>query len=125
MKLVCGGIDCIIIMCAARFGDRYEYHWCDGVNYKKPTALPAPQYIALLMEWVESQINDESLFPVQIGQCCHRFIVVGFGCFFYEVNQKMGLLVILGDLPPPSHHHSSTSSPFHLKQYPFTISLIH
>lgn len=51
------------------FDDRYEYHWCDGVNYKKPTALPAPQYIALLMEWVESQINDESLFPVQIGQC--------------------------------------------------------
>nr|KAG5702900.1 hypothetical protein BaRGS_034673 [Batillaria attramentaria] len=46
---------------------RYEYHWCDGVNYKKPTALPAPQYISLLMEWVESQINDESLFPVQVG----------------------------------------------------------
>ncbi|KAK7491488.1 hypothetical protein BaRGS_00017317 [Batillaria attramentaria] len=48
-------------------GPRYEYHWCDGVNYKKPTALPAPQYISLLMEWVESQINDESLFPVQVG----------------------------------------------------------
>ncbi|KAK7099031.1 MOB kinase activator 3B-like [Littorina saxatilis] len=48
-------------------GPRYEYHWCDGVNYKKPTALPAPQYIGLLMEWVESQINDENLFPVQIG----------------------------------------------------------
>ncbi|XP_076472121.1 MOB kinase activator 3B-like [Babylonia areolata] len=48
-------------------GPRYEYHWCDGVNYKKPTALPAPHYITLLMEWVESQINDESIFPVQMG----------------------------------------------------------
>ena len=47
---------------------RYEYHWCDGVNYKKPTALPAPQYITLLMEWVESQINDESIFPVKVGR---------------------------------------------------------
>ncbi|CAG5118342.1 unnamed protein product [Candidula unifasciata] len=49
-------------------GTKYEYHWCDGVNYKKPTALPAPQYITLLMEWVETQINDENLFPVQVGK---------------------------------------------------------
>ncbi|CAL1535100.1 unnamed protein product [Lymnaea stagnalis] len=49
-------------------GPKYEYHWCDGVNYKRPTALPAPQYITLLMEWVEAQINDENLFPVQIGK---------------------------------------------------------
>ena len=57
-----------LFLCGVHLRVRYEYHWCDGVNYKKPTALPAPQYIALLMEWVESQINDESLFPVQIGQ---------------------------------------------------------
>ena len=50
------------------YGYRYEYHWCDGVNYKKPTALPAPQYISLLMEWVESQINDENIFPVKVGK---------------------------------------------------------
>ncbi|BFZ04218.1 hypothetical protein BsWGS_07257 [Bradybaena similaris] len=49
-------------------GPKYEYHWCDGVNYKKPTALPAPQYITLLMEWVEAQINDENLFPIQLGR---------------------------------------------------------
>ena len=55
---------------------RYEYHWCDGVNYKKPTALPAPQYIALLMEWVEAQINDESIFPVKVGT---YFLNVGNG----------------------------------------------
>ncbi|KAL4225504.1 MOB kinase activator 3B [Mactra antiquata] len=48
-------------------GPKYEYHWCDGIHYKKPTALPAPQYITLLMEWVESQINDETIFPVKVG----------------------------------------------------------
>ncbi|KAJ8298748.1 hypothetical protein KUTeg_022808, partial [Tegillarca granosa] len=45
----------------------YDYLWCDGLTYKKPTALPAPKYITLLMEWVESQINDENIFPVKVG----------------------------------------------------------
>ena len=33
----------------------------DGVKYKKPVHLPAPQYISLLMDWVETQINDEQV----------------------------------------------------------------
>ena len=40
-------------------GAKFEYLWQDGTKYKKPTHLPAPQYISLLMDWVESQINDE------------------------------------------------------------------
>lgn len=47
---------------------RYEYHWADGNKYKKPTALPASQYIALLMDWVETQINNEDIFPVRAGE---------------------------------------------------------
>ena len=43
------------------------FRWCDGVKYKKPTSLNAPSYITLLMEWVEAIINDESIFPVQVG----------------------------------------------------------
>ena len=43
---------------------KIEYIIQDGVKYKKPVHLPAPEYIALLMDWIESQINDESLFPV-------------------------------------------------------------
>ena len=44
--------------------------WCDGPNgnYKKPTPLPAPVYINLLMDWIEEQINNEALFP---GSCGH------------------------------------------------------
>lgn len=45
-------------------GQKFEYLWADGAKYKKPTQLPAPQYINLLMDWVETQINNETLFPV-------------------------------------------------------------
>lgn len=45
-------------------GSRYEYLWVDGKQYKKPTKLPAPKYIEMLMDWTEEQINNESVFPV-------------------------------------------------------------
>lgn len=48
-------------------GPKYEYAWCDGNRYKKATKLPAPQYISLLMDWVEDQINNEDVFPVKVG----------------------------------------------------------
>lgn len=28
--------------------------------YKKPTSMPAPKYIGLLMDWTEALINDDS-----------------------------------------------------------------
>ena len=49
-------------------GPKYEYLWCDGDLYKKPTQLSAPKYITLLMEWIEKQINEESIFPVTVGK---------------------------------------------------------
>lgn len=49
-------------------GARFEYLWADGDKYKKPTALPAPQYVSLLMDWIETQINNENLFPVSTGK---------------------------------------------------------
>lgn len=45
-------------------GARFEYLWADGDKYKKPTVLPAPQYVSLLLDWIESQINNENIFPV-------------------------------------------------------------
>lgn len=50
-------------------GPKYEYLWCDlkVEKYKKPTRLPAPTYIFLLMEWIERQINNEQIFPVTMG----------------------------------------------------------
>ncbi|KAI6200753.1 hypothetical protein M3Y96_00767500 [Aphelenchoides besseyi] len=44
-------------------GSKYEYLWQDDQNFKRPTRLPAPQYMSLLMEWIEQRINDETIFP--------------------------------------------------------------
>lgn len=48
-------------------GKKFEYHWRDNVRYKKPTPLPAPKYIDLLMDWIDLQINDNSIFPTDVG----------------------------------------------------------
>ncbi|XP_010013040.1 PREDICTED: MOB kinase activator 3B, partial [Nestor notabilis] len=47
-------------------GPKYEYRWQDDMKYKKPTALPAPQYMNLLMDWIEVQINNEDIFPTNV-----------------------------------------------------------
>lgn len=44
---------------------RFEYLWKDGKEYKSPVKKPAPEYIDLLMQWVEEQLNDEELFPIE------------------------------------------------------------
>jgi len=48
-------------------GPQYEYLWADGVKVKKPIKVSAPEYVDLLMSWVESQLNDENIFPLQLG----------------------------------------------------------
>ena len=45
-------------------GPKYEYLWQDGSKFKKPTKLPANQYISLLMDWIEGQVNDTAIFPL-------------------------------------------------------------
>ncbi|XP_003386188.1 PREDICTED: MOB kinase activator 3B-like [Amphimedon queenslandica] len=47
-------------------GPKFEYYWADEVQ-KKPQKLPANQYVTKLMEWIEKQINDENIFPSQVG----------------------------------------------------------
>lgn len=49
---------------------RYEYHWADGTNIKKPIKCSAPKYIDYLMTWVQDQLDDETLFPSKIGALC-------------------------------------------------------
>eukprot|EP00485_Elphidium_margaritaceum_P003089 CAMPEP_0202685486 /NCGR_PEP_ID=MMETSP1385-20130828/1268_1 /ASSEMBLY_ACC=CAM_ASM_000861 /TAXON_ID=933848 /ORGANISM="Elphidium margaritaceum" /LENGTH=238 /DNA_ID=CAMNT_0049339847 /DNA_START=94 /DNA_END=810 /DNA_ORIENTATION=+ len=48
-------------------GPKYEYLWMDGVKFKKPHKCSAPEYIDLLMSWVEEQINDARIFPIEDG----------------------------------------------------------
>jgi len=48
-------------------GPQYEYLWADGVKVKNPIKVSAPEYVDLLMSWVETQLNDENIFPLQLG----------------------------------------------------------
>lgn len=48
-------------------GPDYQYRWCDGQKYPKPVDLPACEYIGCLMDWVDSQLENEQLFPSAIG----------------------------------------------------------
>lgn len=59
---------------------RYEYRWADGVQIKKPIEVSAPKYVEYLMDWIESQLDNESIFPQRIGiliftVCFHEYII--------------------------------------------------
>lgn len=41
-------------------GDRYEYHWCDGSQYTKPTRVAAMQYMQLLIRWSHGLVDSDS-----------------------------------------------------------------
>jgi MOB kinase activator 1 len=47
---------------------RFEYLWQDSDNFKRPTKMPAPTYIEHLMGWVQSNIDNEAVFPSRIGR---------------------------------------------------------
>ncbi|KAJ8776381.1 hypothetical protein J1605_015679 [Eschrichtius robustus] len=48
-------------------GPKYEYRWQDEHRFRRPTALSAPRYMDLLMDWIEVQINNEDVFPTNVG----------------------------------------------------------
>jgi MOB kinase activator 1 len=49
-------------------GAKYEYLWADGVRVKKPTKVSAPQYMDFMFEWIDQQISDPDIFPVDEGK---------------------------------------------------------
>jgi len=48
-------------------GAKYDYHWADGVTFKKPIKCPAPEYVSYLMAWVQSRFDNQDLFPRSAG----------------------------------------------------------
>ncbi|XP_043811233.1 MOB kinase activator-like 1A isoform X1 [Manihot esculenta] len=48
-------------------GPKYEYRWADGVTIKKPIEVSAPKYVEYLMDWIESQLDNEMIFPQKLG----------------------------------------------------------
>lgn len=55
---------------------RYEYRWADGVQIKKPIEVSAPKYVEYLMDWIESQLDDESIFPQKLGIFIVAFVIL-------------------------------------------------
>jgi MOB kinase activator 1 len=56
--------DCTVrscpVMCAS---PKYEYLWADNDKHKSAIKVSAPEYIDLLMDWVDKQLSDEKIFP--------------------------------------------------------------
>ncbi|CAL5321752.1 unnamed protein product [Camellia sinensis] len=48
-------------------GPKYEYRWADGVSIKKPIEVSASKYVEYLMDWIEAQLDDKSIFPQKLG----------------------------------------------------------
>lgn len=46
---------------------RFEYLWQDSENFRRPTKMSAPEYIEHLMSWVQSNIDNEQMFPSRLG----------------------------------------------------------
>lgn len=55
---------CTETTCPTMSAGKAEYLWKDDDKYKKPTRVPAPQYIDLLLSWVDAQISNPAIFPV-------------------------------------------------------------
>lgn len=45
----------------------FEFLWIDKQRYRRPTRLPARIYIDYLLNWLVTQFDDETLFPVAEG----------------------------------------------------------
>jgi MOB kinase activator 1 len=48
-------------------GPKYEYLWADGSKVKKPMKVSAPAYMEMMFTWVDEQISNPSIFPVDEG----------------------------------------------------------
>ena len=48
-------------------GAGHEYYWSDGENANTTLSCPARVYIDYLMTWVQDELDNENIFPSQIG----------------------------------------------------------
>lgn len=49
-------------------GPGFEYLWANPEKKnQRPVKVSAPEYIHNLMEWIQTQLNNEQLFPSQMG----------------------------------------------------------
>ncbi|XP_015260924.1 PREDICTED: MOB kinase activator 3C [Gekko japonicus] len=85
-------------------GLKYEYRWQDDHRFKRPTKLPAPQYMSMLMDWIETLINNEDIFPTRIGvpfpknfqQVCTKILTRLFRVFVHVYIHHFDSIISMG-----------------------------
>ncbi|XP_054835605.1 MOB kinase activator 3C [Eublepharis macularius] len=85
-------------------GLKYEYRWQDDQRFKRPTKLPAPQYMSMLMDWIETLINNEDIFPTRIGvpfpknfqQVCTKILTRLFRVFVHVYIHHFDSIISMG-----------------------------
>ena len=55
--------------------EEFKYMWMNknDEEFQKPTSVSAPKYFELLMDWIESQINDETIFTLDTNEYPKKF----------------------------------------------------
>ncbi|KAE8610065.1 hypothetical protein XENTR_v10012003 [Xenopus tropicalis] len=89
------------IMCG---GLKYEYRWQDDNKYKRPTKVSAPLYMNMLMEWIETLINNEDIFPTRMGvpfpknfqQVCNKILTRLFRVFVHVYIHHFDAIISVG-----------------------------
>lgn len=112
-------------------GPRYEYLWADGDAFKKPTPLPAPKYIEMLMDWTEGQINNENVFPVSTDvpfpksfiALCRKILTRLFRVFVHVYIHHFDRIVSIGAVSCLWLHNFDASSA-NLQYFTVVINLL-
>lgn len=58
----------LLFVSNSSFAPRYEYKWADNVKVKKPLACSAPEYVDFLLTWVQDMMDDQNVFPQDVGK---------------------------------------------------------
>jgi MOB kinase activator 1 len=53
-------------------GSKYEYQWEDGQKIKKSIKCSAPKHIDYILNWIQSQLDNEQIFPTIKGNSFHK-----------------------------------------------------
>lgn len=69
-------------------GPCYTYLWADGVQQVTPISLPASEYVARLLGWVEAQLDDPQLFPEASSTAGSSSTSISSGSGSAECNPK-------------------------------------
>lgn len=79
------------------------------MKYKRPTKLPAPEYVDALMNWAQALLDDPNMFPDKIG----AFYLCTVATSLYVVANLPTFCrrAISEELPRHCAHNSSTSVP--------------